>query len=115
MEKVALIAFNGELMCFVHVLLNALDMKQKGYDVALVVEGSATGLIPQLAQADNPMHGLYAQVKEAGLIDAVCKACSQKMKALEAVQAEGLPLADEMKGHPSLARYMENGYRLITF
>ena len=33
MEKVALFAFNGELMCFIHVLLNAIDMKEKGYDV----------------------------------------------------------------------------------
>ena len=32
MKKVALFAFNGELMCFVHVLLNALDMKEKGYE-----------------------------------------------------------------------------------
>jgi len=30
MKKVALFAFNGELMCFVHVLLNALEMKDKG-------------------------------------------------------------------------------------
>jgi hypothetical protein len=31
MKKVALFAFNGEPMCFVHVLLNALDMKEKDY------------------------------------------------------------------------------------
>jgi hypothetical protein len=30
MEKVALFAFKGEPLCFVHVLLNALDMKEKG-------------------------------------------------------------------------------------
>jgi hypothetical protein len=32
MEKVALFAFNRESMCFVHALLNALDMKDKGID-----------------------------------------------------------------------------------
>jgi hypothetical protein len=26
MKKVSLFAFNGEFMCFIHVLLNALDM-----------------------------------------------------------------------------------------
>ena len=32
--KAALFAFNGEPMCFVHVLLNAFDMKDKdGYRV----------------------------------------------------------------------------------
>jgi hypothetical protein len=32
-NRVVLVAFNGESMCFVHVLLNALDMKAKGYEV----------------------------------------------------------------------------------
>jgi hypothetical protein len=27
MKKLALVAFNGEFMCFIHVLLNALDVK----------------------------------------------------------------------------------------
>jgi hypothetical protein len=29
-EKLALFAFNGDAMCFVHVLLNGLDLKVKG-------------------------------------------------------------------------------------
>ena len=41
-KKVAIFAFNGETMCFAHALLNALDMKEKGYDIKLVIEGSAT-------------------------------------------------------------------------
>ena len=32
MKKIALFVFNGDPMCFIHVLLNALDMKQKEYD-----------------------------------------------------------------------------------
>lgn len=115
MEKVALFAFNGEMMCFIHALLNALDLKERGHQAALVVEGKATALIPQLADPGNPMNGLYEQVKDQGLIDAVCRACSSKMKVLEAIQALGLPLADEMKGHPSMGRYLEQGYRVITF
>jgi len=39
MEKVALFAFNGEPMCFIHVLLNALDMKEKGIDVKTIIAG----------------------------------------------------------------------------
>lgn len=33
MRKVALFAFNSECICFVHVLLNVLEMKDKGYEV----------------------------------------------------------------------------------
>jgi len=114
-RKVALFAFNGELMCFVHVLLNALDMKEKDYDVKVVVEGAATKLIPELAQVSNPMNQFYTKVKEKGLIDGACKACSSKMGVLEAVKAEGIVLLGEMNGHPSMARYMEDGFEIITF
>ena len=38
MGNVALFAFNGEPMCFVHVQLNALDMKEKGSDVKCTVQ-----------------------------------------------------------------------------
>ncbi|MFP4067824.1 MAG: hypothetical protein ACLFS5_10045 [Spirochaetaceae bacterium] len=43
MRKFALFAFNGDPMCFVHVLLNALDIKEQGHEVALVVEGDRRG------------------------------------------------------------------------
>jgi hypothetical protein len=115
MDKIALFAFNGEMTCFVHVLLNALDMSAKGHEVAVVVEGAATALIPRLAEPVNPLNDLYHQVKDAGLIDAVCRACSAKMKVTGAIEAQGLPFADEMKGHPSMARYREAGFKIITF
>jgi len=115
MQKTALYAFNGEMMCFVHVLLNALDLNAKGHEVALVIEGSATKLAPELAQPDNPMHGLWTKVRDAGLISAVCRACSQKMGVLQQIEDMGLPLGDDMQGHPGMARYLDNGYRVITF
>jgi hypothetical protein len=115
MKKVVLVAFNGEFMCFVHVLLNALDMKERGHEVKIVIEGAATKVVPELSVEGNPLRGFYQKVKDLGLIDAVCKACSTKMNVLAEVEAEGLPLADEMSGHPSLARYIEEGYEVITF
>ena len=115
MQKTALFAFNGELMCFVHVLLNAQDLKAKGHQVAVVVEGSATKLVPQLAQEDNPLHGLWDKVRRAGLIRAVCRACSQKMGVLAEVEALGLPLGQDMMGHPAMSPYLDQGYRIITF
>jgi hypothetical protein len=108
--KTALFAFNGESMCFVHVLLNALDMKEKGYEVKVVIEGAAVKLLPELA--GNP---LYVKAREQGLIEGFCKACAAKMKTLDAGKAEGLAELGDMSGHPSMARYMNEGYRVITF
>ena len=112
--KVAFVAFKGEAMCFVHVLLNALDMAEKGHEVKVILDGAATKQIAELADESKPFAKLYAQVKEKGLVAAVCKACASKMEALEAAQAQGLPISAEMSGHPPLARYVEAGYQIIT-
>jgi hypothetical protein len=114
-NKVALFAFNGEAMCFVHVLLNALDMQECGYEVKVILEGSATKLANELNDPDEPFGSLYRKVRDAGLIDCACRACSGKMGALAGIQAQGLSLCDEMSGHPSVARYMEAGYEIVTF
>ncbi len=113
--KVALVAFEGEAMCFVHVLLNALDLDAKGHEVAVIIEGAATKLIAELADPAKPFANLYADVKERGLVKAVCKACAAKMGGLEAAEQQGLPIVGDMKGHPSLEPWLTDGYQILTF
>ncbi|MFP4374782.1 MAG: DsrE family protein [Spirochaetaceae bacterium] len=128
MRKFALFAFNGDPMCFVHVLLNALDIKEKGHEVALVVEGSATKLVKLLsggpgledfAEKNPQMHkmiaDLFQQVKDDEMISCVCRACSTMMGSLEDARELALPLCSELKGHPSMTRYVEEGYEIISF
>ncbi|MFZ5898795.1 MAG: cytoplasmic protein [Bacillota bacterium] len=115
MNRVMLVAFQGETMCFVHVLLNALDMRAKGFDVKVIIEGMATQFVASLADQENPFTALYEKVKAAGLFEGVCKACSAKTGALAAAQEQGLSLLDDMSGHPSLGRYIEEGYAVMIF
>ncbi|MBD3230876.1 MAG: cytoplasmic protein [Candidatus Lokiarchaeota archaeon] len=115
MEKIALFAFNGDPMCFIHVILNALDMHEKGHEVVVVVEGSATKLASEFKNEDNPFYKLYKKLSDLKLISCFCQACSNKMGALEKVKEIGFPLCNELKGHPSMAKYIEDGYSIITF
>jgi hypothetical protein len=115
MKKFALFAFNGDPMCFVHVLLNTLDMEKRGHTVKLVIEGSATKLIPDLAVPGAQFGQLFEEIRNKGLIDCVCNACAEKMGVISSVRELDLPLCAEMKGHPSMARYLEEGYEVITF
>jgi hypothetical protein len=115
MKKIALFVFNGDPMCFIHVLLNALDMNEKGQEGRIIIEGSATKLIPELAKTENPLHTLWQKAKESGVVAGVCKACSQKMGTLTAAREQGLTLLDEMHGHPSMTRYMAEGFDIISF
>ena len=115
MKKIALFVFNGDPMCFIHVLLNARDLAAKGHTVKVVVEGAATQLIPELAKPDNPLHLLWEKTKTAGLVSGVCKACAGKMGTLDAAKAEGLNLLDEMNGHPAMSTYIIDGFEVISF
>ena len=113
-RRIAVFAFNGEPMCFVHSLLNALNMRQSGMDVALIVEGNATKTFCDLARPESESHKLYLEVTEQGLVDCVCQACANKMGVLDEVKRLGLPLCSEMQGHPAMSRYIAEGYRIVT-
>lgn len=115
MKKAALFAFNGDLMCFVHVLLNALDMAARGFEVKVIIEGSATRLIPELDQKGGPLHPLYLRLTEQGLLEGACRACAYKMGTLADAEARGIPLLSDMEGHPGMAGYREQGFEIITF
>jgi hypothetical protein len=114
-EKRAALAFNGELMCFAHALLNSQDMKEKGYDIKLIIEGSATKQIKELSDSTKPFANLYEKAKGSGLIDCVCQACSSANGSYESAKEQGLPICGEMSGHPSISRYREAGYEVLVF
>jgi len=115
MGKHALFAFNGDPMCFIHVILNAIDLHEKGHEVKVIVEGSATKLVGEFENDKNPFFNLYKKLKEMNLIDCYCKACSNKMGTLEKVNELKFPTCDELMGHPSMGKYIDQGYTIITF
>jgi hypothetical protein len=113
-DKVALFAFNGEVMCFMHVLLNAVTMNEKGFEVKVILEGKATGLIPEMAKPENPLFRLYEKAGKLDLIEGACRACSAKMGTLQAAESLGITLLDNMSGHPSMSGYLAQGFQVIT-
>jgi hypothetical protein len=115
MRKTALFVFNGEAMCFVHVLLNALDMNDKGDDVKIIIEGAAVKLVPELVKPGNPLAGLWQKVLDADLVAGVCKACASKLGTLDAAVEQKLTLLDDMAGHPAMSSYLDAGYEIISF
>lgn len=114
-KKAVLVAFNGDFMCFTHVLLNALDTADRGWEVKVILEGAATGLIPRLLDQGAPLAAKFREVTSRGLLDGACKACCAKTGTLEDAQNAGIVLLGDMAGHPSLGRYLDEGYQVITF
>ena len=115
MNKTVFFAFRGDPMCFIHVLLNGLDLHEKGMDGKIILEGEATTLIPQIAEPGHFLHKLYLRAREADLIVGACKACAAKMKVDKAIEAEGIALIGEMSGHPAMSEYINQGFTVLTF
>lgn len=111
MRKVAFFPFKGEKMCFNHILLNALDLHGKGVDTKIIMEGEAVKLIKVLEEEENK---LYKKVKDLGLFDSICKACSAKMGVLEYNEKSGIPIKGGLQGHPPMYDYIKDGYEIIT-
>ena len=115
MNKTVFFAFRGDPLCFIHVLLNSLDMEEKGMGGNIVLEGEAVTLVNEMVKPDHFLNQLYTKVKDRNLIIGACKACSHKLGAVQALEAENIPLIGEMSGHPSMAYYISQGYNVITF
>lgn len=115
MQTCVFFAFRGDPLCFVHVLLNSLDMAQKGMEGKIILEGESVTLVPLMADPGHFLHPLYIKAKEAGLILGARRACSHKLKVADAVAQEGIPLIGEMAGHPAMSEFIEKGYTILTF
>ncbi|MCA1794637.1 MAG: cytoplasmic protein [Desulfobacteraceae bacterium] len=114
-KNVVLFAFRGDPLCFVHVLLNGIDLHERGKQGLIVLEGDAVTLVEKMAKPDHFLSKLYQQAKSLGIIHGACKACSAKLKATKAVEKEGIPLIGDMAGHPAMGDFLANGYEVITF
>ncbi len=111
MKKVLLYAMTGEKSCFMHVLLNALDLKAAGHEALVIFEGASVKLPALLDQEKNPN---YLQAKEQGLLAGICLACSKTLGVYEQNAALGLKMLDDMKGHAGFRHYLEEGWEVIS-
>ena len=111
MKKVLFYAMTGEKMCFRHVLMNALDLHNAGFEVKIIFEGASVKLPSILNEENDPIFG---KALEAGLIAGICFACSKVMDVFEVNHALGLPMLDDMYGHAGMKPYLADGYEVVS-
>lgn len=111
MKKILFYGMTGEKMCFNHMLLNALDLSEAGYEVKVIFEGASVKLVPVFEGEKFPT---YIRAKEKGLIAGVCKACSVMMKVDKDVEKLGLEVIADMNGHAGMKKYLEEGFEVVS-
>lgn len=118
MEKVAIVVLagnetHGDLGRVVNALGTAKEFQEAGDDVQIIFDGGGTEWVPELADEEHKAHGLYRAVEDA--VTGACKYCAGAFGVTDGVKAAGVPLLGENDGHPSIRRFVAEGYQVITF
>lgn len=125
MNKTAIVVFSdpangGEeaLGRLFNAMFLALELKEKKQDVELLFQGAGSRWPAEIVRPAHPAHQLYLAV--ADTVAGVCGGCADVFGATEEAAATGLTLIREKaipgtSGVADLSRYLDHGYRLITF
>lgn len=91
----------------------AKEAKEAGDEVVVVFDGAGTRWVPELANPENRMHGMFKTIEENIL--GACYFCSAAFGVREEIKKTSVKLLSDYEGHPSLRRLVADGYQLVTF
>jgi hypothetical protein len=93
-------------------MLATREFHEAEEEVKIIFEGAATKWISLLKNPEHKIHSFYAKIK--GKIE-VCGYCANAYGVKELVEAEGLKIVTEYKGHPSIRKLVKNNFNIITY
>ena len=99
----------------VHAFLYAQELKEHGHDVVLIFDGAGTEWAEELSnpESQSKLKAMYEQLKQAGIVEVVCDFCANAFEFKDRLAQRQLPLVAEYAGHPSIAKWVDQGYQLI--
>ncbi|OFW99754.1 MAG: hypothetical protein A3E78_07160 [Alphaproteobacteria bacterium RIFCSPHIGHO2_12_FULL_63_12] len=125
MSKTAIVVFSdpkagGEeaLGRFFNAMFLTLELKEKRQEVELSFQGAGTRWPAEAANPAHPANALYKAVEDK--IAGACGGCADVFGATLGVKNAGLNLVREREiagttGILDLSRYLDEGWRLVTF
>ncbi len=94
----------------VHALLYATELKEASYEVALVFDGAGTEWAKVLLDQENKLHPAYEKLEKMGVTQIICDFCSRAFHVREDLEKGKVPLVAEFEGHPSIVKWIKEGY-----
>ena len=96
-----------------NALTAAYEFKEAGEEVTVVFTGAGTRWVAELSDPDHRLHKAFELVRDR--IAGACKACAVSFDVKDEVEASGVPLLTEYKGHQSIRKLVKEGFEVITF
>jgi hypothetical protein len=121
-RKVLFVLFAEDVCRQNHALMYALDLRDKGHEVKLILEGSATRMVSALRDAESAGPGaLLREARDKGILAGACgrasSGCASEDPArnvADVAEAAGVRLLSEMRGHASIEPFVRDGYELVV-
>lgn len=125
MSKTAIVVFSDPksgseeaLGRLFNALFLTLELKDRDQEVALIFQGAGTRWPAEITKPAHPAYLLYNSVRDN--VAGVCGGCADVFGASEYLESQGLPMLrdkaiPDTTGILDLSRYLDEGYRLITF
>jgi hypothetical protein len=96
-----------------NALTTAYEFKEAEEEVTVVFTGAGTKWVAELSDPDHRLHRAFELVKDR--VAGACKACTVSFGVKEEVQASGVSLLTEYRGHQSLRKLIRDGFEVVTF
>jgi hypothetical protein len=97
-----------------HALLYAEELKEAGYPVVLIFDGAGTTWAEALQDSTHKLHSSYERLKKLGVVEEICDFCAGAFRVKEGLRKRHIPLVSEFRGHPSIRRWVDEGYEIIV-
>ena len=100
----------------VHAFLYAKELKEHGHEVVLIFDGAGTEWVEELSnpESQSKLKPMYEQLRQAGIVEIVCDFCAGAFAVKERLAQRQIPMTAEYAGHPSIAKWVVQGYELIV-
>ena len=100
----------------VHAFLYANELAEHGHAVVLIFDGAGTEWAEELSnpESQSKLKPMYEQLKQAGIVEIVCDFCAGAFAVKERLAQRPVPMTAEYAGHPSIAKWADQGYEFIV-
>lgn len=99
-----------------HALLYSKELKEHGHKVVLLFDGAGTQWAAEWSKPDSTdkLALMYRQLREEGVTQIICDFCATAFHVKSTLEENEVPLTAEYKGHPSIAKWADQGYQIIV-
>jgi len=100
----------------VHALLYSKELKEHGHEVTLVFDGAGTEWVSEWTkpESQDKLKPMYDALRKKGVTRVICDFCASAFQVKENLKMQGQELTAEYQGHPSIAKWVDQGYQIVV-